>query len=62
MIKSVHPDKMAHYEQSHLHLHCLQKYLSWSTCRAERVNAILVTVLPYDMNDFILLCVDGSNN
>ena len=22
---------MAHYEPSHLNLHCLQKYLSWST-------------------------------
>ena len=24
-------DVMAHDEQSHLDLHCLQKYLSWST-------------------------------
>ena len=26
---SVNPDETAHYELSHLDLHCLQKYLSW---------------------------------
>ena len=25
------PDETAHHEQSYLDLHCLQKYLSWST-------------------------------
>ena len=30
MANSVDPDKMAH-EPTHLDLHCLQKYLSWST-------------------------------
>ena len=27
---SVDPDVTVHYEPSHLDLHCLQKYLSWS--------------------------------
>ena len=26
----VDPDEMAHYEPSHLDLHCLQRYLYWS--------------------------------
>ena len=30
MANSVDPDETAHYEPSHLDLHCLQKYLSWS--------------------------------
>ena len=29
MANSVDPDEMAHYELSHLDLHCLQKHLSW---------------------------------
>ena len=31
MTNSVDPDETAHYEPSHLDLHCLQKHLSWST-------------------------------
>ena len=31
MNNSVDPDETAHYEQSHLDLHCLQKYLIKST-------------------------------
>ena len=31
MANDVDPIEMAHYEPSHLDLHCLQKYLSWST-------------------------------
>ena len=30
MTNSVDPDKMARNEQSHLDLHCLQRYLLWS--------------------------------
>ena len=30
MANSVHPDETAHYEPSHLDLHCLQRYLCWS--------------------------------
>ena len=30
MANNVDPDEMAHYEPSHLDLHCLQRYLSWS--------------------------------
>ena len=30
MAKSVDPDETAHYELSHLDLHCLQMYFSWS--------------------------------
>ena len=30
MANSIDPDETAHYEPSHLDLHCLQKYLSWS--------------------------------
>ena len=31
MTNSVDPDEMAHYEPSHLDLHCLHRYLFWST-------------------------------
>ena len=31
MASSVDPDEMAHYEPSHLDLHCLHRYLYWST-------------------------------
>ena len=37
MANSVDPDETAHYEPSHLGLHCLQRYLYWS-CRDERVK------------------------
>ena len=30
MADSVDSDEMAHYELSHLDLHCLQRYLCWS--------------------------------
>ena len=30
MANSVDPDEMAHYEPSHLDLHCLQRCLYWS--------------------------------
>ena len=30
MANSVDPDEMAHYEPSHLDLHCLQRQLIWS--------------------------------
>ena len=30
MANSVDPDEMAHYEPSHLDLHCLQRYMYWS--------------------------------
>ena len=31
MANSVDTDEMAHYEPSHLDLHCLQRYLYWSS-------------------------------
>ena len=31
MANNVIPEEMAHYEPFHLDLHCIQKYLSWST-------------------------------
>ena len=31
MANNVEPDEMAHYEPSYLDLHCLQRYLFWST-------------------------------
>ena len=31
MANSVDPDEMAHYKQSHQDLHCLHRYLFWST-------------------------------
>ena len=31
MANSVHPDEMAHYEPFHLDIHCLHRYLFWST-------------------------------
>ena len=30
MANSVDPDETAHYELTHLDLHCLQRYLVWS--------------------------------
>ena len=30
MVNSVDPDGMAHYEPSHLDLHCFQRYSCWS--------------------------------
>ena len=30
LINSVDPDETAHFEPSHLDLHCLHKYLYWS--------------------------------
>ena len=30
MASNVDPDEMAHHEPSHLDLHCLHKFLSWS--------------------------------
>ena len=30
MANNVDPDEMAHYEPSHLDLHCLQQYPYWS--------------------------------
>ena len=35
MANSVDSDEMAHYEPSHLDLHCLHRYWAWS---AENVN------------------------
>ena len=29
-MNSVDPDEMAHYEPSHLALHCLKRYLYWT--------------------------------
>ena len=31
MVNSVDTDEMAHYEPSHLDLHCYHRYLFWST-------------------------------
>ena len=31
MANSVDPDEKAPYEPSHLNIHCLQRYLIWST-------------------------------
>ena len=39
MANSVDPDEMAHYEQSYLDLHCLQRYLYWCV-RDERGKVI----------------------
>ena len=40
MADSVDPDEMAHYEPSHLDLHCLHRYnVSVLVYQAERVNA-----------------------
>ena len=39
MASSVDPDEMAHYEPSHLDLHCLNRYLRRSS--VERVNACI---------------------
>ena len=36
---SVYPDETAHYEPSHLDLHCLQRYWFWSKTWADRVNS-----------------------
>ena len=36
MTNSVFPDVTAHYEQLHLDLHCLHRYLFW-VCKAKKV-------------------------
>ena len=38
MASSVDPDEMAHYEPSHLDLHCLHRYMYRYTYWVERVN------------------------
>ena len=38
MANRVDPDETAHYEPSHLDLHCLQKYLPWSTDERAKIN------------------------
>ena len=40
MANSVDPDEMAHYEPSHLDLHCLQKYLYWSIVMKEQKKSV----------------------
>ena len=35
MANIVDPDEMAHYEPSHLDLHCLQRYMFWSAVLKE---------------------------
>ena len=42
MADSVDPDEMAHYEPSHLDLHCLYRYLFWSA-RLKGLQMILAT-------------------
>ena len=42
MSNSVDPDEMAHYEPSHLDLHCLQKTIIIA-CGSERVKPVFVT-------------------
>ena len=37
MTNSVDPDEMAHYEPSHLDLHCLQRYL-FQSARLKRLR------------------------
>ena len=43
MASCVDPDEMAHYEPSHLDLHCLHRYLYWST-GLKRVKLIFLLV------------------
>ena len=50
MANSVDPDEMAHYEPSHLDLHCLQRYLCWSAGMKE------VSPLYYNIT-VVLLCI-----
>ena len=35
MVNSIDPDETAYFELSHLDLHCLRKYLYWSTVLKE---------------------------
>ena len=37
---SIDPDDMAHYELSHLDLHCLQRYMKWSAGLKDKVKFI----------------------
>ena len=51
MTNSVDPDEMAHYESSHLDLHCLQKYMLWRvkengyTFREVTVKPVMISLL-----------------
>ena len=42
MSNSVDPDEMAHYEPSHLDLHCLQKPINIIVYGSERVNNVVM--------------------
>ena len=44
MANCVDPDETAHYEPSHLELHCLHKHLFWST-RLKRLNDFFFIIL-----------------
>ena len=45
MANSVDPDETAHYEPSHLDLHCLLRYVL--VCRAERVESPYQEIYAY---------------
>ena len=46
MANSVDPDETARNEPSHLDLHCLQKYLYWSS-GLKRLSCSYFTFIPY---------------
>ena len=50
MVNSVDPDETARYEPSHLDLHCLHMYLSWSDGLEELKSVMIMMII----NQFIV--------
>ena len=55
MASSVDPDEMAHYEPSHLDLHCLHWYLYRSTGLTELKGIFKVYTVPISTNTRIIV-------
>ena len=48
MINSIDPDETAHYEPSHLDLHCLHRYWFWPAgLKGSMANTILYIIVSF---------------
>ena len=63
MANNIDPDEMAHYEPSHLDLHCLQRYLHLLFFCAERETILLCRkLIPMYLHCFkIRSTLEGKN-
>ena len=57
MENSVDPDETAHYEPSHLDLHCLHKYLFWSARLKGYVNTLCLDAKMHVLTVYINIIV-----